>query len=73
MTDKIPIAIRQQIIEGEIQRWDNTTYLWEVRAWVASRVGEDMAVMKAELEKCKRSLDALQEKLAEVEGIDVTP
>ena len=69
----ISTAIQRQIIENEIQLWENTAYLWETRAWVASRVGEDMAAMKTELEKCKRSLDALQEKLAEVEGIDVTP
>jgi hypothetical protein len=64
--DDVPVEIKRQIVQQEIQLWRNTRYQFEVRLRVEKRIGgtpEAQAEHIRQLETCEKRLDALQAEL----------
>jgi hypothetical protein len=64
-------STQKQIIQEEIARYDNTIYLWSVRARVAIKI-EDKAMedsVKSEMEKCVKAMDVLNEELKSLDRV----
>lgn len=66
---EIPIETKQQIVQREIDQWAESQYLLGVRYRVNKRIGSDAEALKrieAELERCEKAIDALNEELREL-------
>ncbi len=62
--NEIPAEIKQALLQNEIAQWQQSLYVLQVRYRVQAKIGagkEILAALTAEMERCEKALDALQE------------